>query len=70
VAKRATRWILAVVSLSPDDPAIGQQQTPSDLASQSLEDLMNAEATSVSKKEQKLSKWRRDFHHPPGRHPA
>jgi outer membrane receptor for ferrienterochelin and colicin len=56
VAKRATRWILAVLCLSPGAPAIGQQQKPHDLASQSLEELMNVEVTSVSKKEQKLSR--------------
>jgi outer membrane cobalamin receptor len=32
-----------------------QQQNPSDLANQSLEDLMNVDVTSASKKEQKLS---------------
>jgi iron complex outermembrane receptor protein len=32
------------------------QQTPSDLANKSIEDLMNIEVTSVSKKEQKLSR--------------
>ncbi len=31
------------------------QQTPTDLANKSVEDLMNIEVTSVSKKEQKLS---------------
>src|SRR6202046_3113092 len=36
-------------------PAWPQQQTP-DLADRSLEDLMNIEVTSVSKKEQKLSR--------------
>jgi iron complex outermembrane receptor protein len=56
VAKRATRWILAVLCLSPGAPAIGQQQKPHDLASQSLEELMNVEVTSVSKKKQKLSR--------------
>jgi iron complex outermembrane recepter protein len=56
VAKRATLWILALFCLCPGAPAIGQQQKPGDLASQSLEDLMNVEVTSVSKKEQKLSR--------------
>jgi iron complex outermembrane recepter protein len=32
------------------------QETPKDLASQSIEDLMNIEVTSVSKKEQKMSR--------------
>ncbi|MGA2430644.1 MAG: TonB-dependent receptor [Candidatus Acidiferrum sp.] len=58
-AGRAARWILLMVCLSECPRAIGrqqQQQQPGDLANQSLEDLMNVEVTSVSKKEQKLSK--------------
>jgi iron complex outermembrane recepter protein len=45
--------VLLYLTLCP--AASGQRSNPSNLASQSLEDLMNLEVTSVSKKEQKLS---------------
>ena len=55
VACRAVRWIVLVLCLGEWTPAMGQVQEPNDLANRSLEDLMNVEVTSVSKKEQKLS---------------
>src|SRR5450432_1964476 len=54
-AVRAARWIVLLFCLSECPRSVGQQQKLGDLASQSLEDLMNIEVTSVSKKEQKLS---------------
>lgn len=49
--------VLFAAALSAAMPARAQDETPKphDLASQSLEDLMNVEVTSVSKKEEKLS---------------
>src|SRR5450432_518079 len=55
-AVRAARWIVLLFCLSECPRSVGQQQKLGDLASQSLEDLMNVEVTSVSKKEQKLSR--------------
>jgi iron complex outermembrane receptor protein len=49
------RTIALLLCLGPCLPARGQQQNPDELASKSLEDLMNVEVTSASKKEQKLS---------------
>jgi iron complex outermembrane recepter protein len=46
--------LIAVVAL-PAFPAWSQQSS-TDLSSQSLEDLMNVQVTSISKKEEKLSR--------------
>jgi iron complex outermembrane receptor protein len=46
----------AVLAAALSTPAQDDTQKPRDLANQSLEDLMNIEVTSVSKKEQKLSR--------------
>jgi iron complex outermembrane recepter protein len=47
-------WLLALTALAA--PAWPQQAPPRDLTKSSLEDLMNIEVTSVSKKEEKLSR--------------
>jgi iron complex outermembrane receptor protein len=47
-------WLLALTALAA--PAWPQQAPPQDLTKSSLEDLMNIEVTSVSKKEEKLSR--------------
>jgi iron complex outermembrane receptor protein len=47
--------IVAIAALM-QSPIAGQTQKPRDLTDASLEDLMNIEVTSVSKKEQKLLK--------------
>src|SRR5258708_35492019 len=52
---KARRLRLAVGVLSCI-PSVAQKPAPLDLTRVSLEDLMNVEVTSVSKKEQKLSK--------------
>ena len=49
------RWLLLLAIFIPAMVPAGAQQKDDDLASKSLEDLMNTEVTSVSKKEQKLS---------------
>jgi iron complex outermembrane recepter protein len=54
-ANRVAQWLALALCLGPCPPVIGQQQKPDDLASQTLEDLMNVEVTSASKKEQRLS---------------
>src|ERR1041385_8963528 len=51
------QWIglpLALAALSPDD-LLAQSAPSRDLIKTNLEDLMNMEVTSVSKKEQKMS---------------
>jgi iron complex outermembrane receptor protein len=53
---RVVRWMVLMFCLSEWSPARGQEPKLGDLAGQSLEDLMNVEVTSVSKKEQKLSR--------------
>jgi iron complex outermembrane receptor protein len=52
---RVARWLVLMFCLNGWSPVGGQQQ-PGDLASQSLEALMDVEVTSVSKKEQKVSR--------------
>ena len=47
--------VLVAILASPSLPA-WSQQTPADLTERSLEDLMNVEVTSVSKKAEKLSR--------------
>src|ERR1017187_947614 len=57
--RRSKRWLrLALTAtLSVLVPAVGRGQTSSrDLTAISMQDLMNIEVTSVSKKEEKLSK--------------
>src|ERR1700722_3713307 len=49
-------WRLTVAALLAALPSYAQQPKDPDLSQASLEDLMNLEVTSVSKKEQKLSK--------------
>ena len=51
---RSCAWLLALAALAA--PAWPQQAPPQDLTKSSLEDLMNIEVTSVSKKEEKLSR--------------
>jgi iron complex outermembrane recepter protein len=48
------RWIVCAVAMSL--PCLGQQPGPKDLTQLSLEDLMNMRVTSVSKREQPISK--------------
>ena len=55
IAKALKRSHLALVAALLLATSAGSQETPKDLAEKSIEDLMNMEVTSVSKKEQKLS---------------
>ena len=52
--RRFTVLVLVIPSLLPF--ASGQTQAPRDLANATLEELMNVQVTSVSKKEEKLSR--------------
>ena len=55
VARFFCRWLwLALLLTTTGHPAKGQEP-PRDLGTTSIEDLMNIEVTTVSKKEQKLS---------------
>ena len=49
------RWVLGVLVATSFVCPVSAQQNPPDLADRSLEDLMNIEVTSVSKREQKMS---------------
>jgi iron complex outermembrane receptor protein len=55
IAKALKRSHLALVIALLLATSAGSQENPKDLAEKSIEDLMNMEVTSVSKKEQKLS---------------
>jgi outer membrane receptor for ferrienterochelin and colicin len=55
IAKALKRSHLALVTALLLAASAGSQENPKDLAEKSIEDLMNMEVTSVSKKEQKLS---------------
>src|ERR1022692_3360184 len=53
----AAAWFFAIaLSICAPITAAAQQATPLDLDKASIEDLMNVEVTSVSKKEQALTK--------------
>ena len=55
IRKALRRSLLALVTALLLATSAGSQENPRDLAEKSIEDLMNMEVTSVSKKEQKLS---------------
>jgi iron complex outermembrane receptor protein len=54
--RHAIHAVAALALFAAIAPAVRAQQSSADLTSQSLEDLMNTQVTSVSKKEQKLSR--------------
>ncbi|SRR6266481_2943520 len=56
IAKALKRSHLALATALLLATSAGSQENPKDLAEKSIEDLMNMEVTSVSKKEQKLSR--------------